>query len=348
MKMLSLAITLFCCGVVAAADEVSQVTSTPIVPASVAQLRSSKELSRGANRILRGPRSGEMTLLHLYDPIEVVDAVNLRTLRTIAANSHPNDVAVSSDGRYLMWTEGGGSYTLHETDGKSLQLALGANECRAAFSPDNTLMAVGQVVWFPGQEGVGESQVKLFDLSGKLVRTLEKSGAGFLTPVFSPDGKILAVGNLNHETQLFEVSTGRRLYTLNRRGTREIAFSPDGKTLGAGYVDGTLALWDVTTGQLRYSKYSGCEQVFSVDWSPKGDLVASAGTDWKSGKIALWDPKKLTKLKEVESQKIVWQVRFTSDGTGLVSSSAADNTAGSDEKIQRWAISGDGDGLEKK
>lgn len=113
--------------------------------------------------------------------------------------------------------------------------------------------------------------------------------------------------NLNYETKLFDVATGKRLHTLNRRGTREIAFSRDGKTLAAGYVDGMVALWDVASGELR-ARASACEEVFSLDWNPQGDLLVTGGTDWKSGKITLWDPKKLRRLNDLDVQRILYLV----------------------------------------
>jgi WD40 repeat protein len=335
---------LICSSVFAASEVTPQDNSAEISATNAKQLRPLKEMPQAANRILCGPHKGEMTVLDLYNSIKVVDDHDLRTLRTYSANHHPNDVTVSRDGKLLMWTEGGGGeYTLHQAEGeKPFKLALGPQECRAAISPDNKLLAIGQTIWFPNEEGAGESWIKLFDRSGNLLRSLEKFGAGYLSPVFSPDGKTLAVGNLNHETQLFEVATGKHLHTLSKRGTREIAFSPDGKTLAAGYVDGTVAVWDVANGKLQNSRASGCKQVFSLDWSPKGDLLVTGGTDWKTGKLTLWDPSNMTKLKERDVQKIFWQVRFTTDGTGLLSSSASDNTPGSDERITRWAVASEG------
>jgi hypothetical protein len=102
------------------------------------------------------------------------------------------------------------------------------------------------------------------------------------------------------------------------------------------------------TGASLYLMPSGCGQVYSVDWSPKGDVLASAGTDGVIGRtpgtkgmIDLWEPGTMKKLKELEVQKHAYQVRFTADGTRLISSSAAGNTAGSEKKITLWAVPGE-------
>src|SRR5690606_27107747 len=111
-----------------------------------------------------------------------------------------------------------------------------------------------------------------------------------LWPVFSPDGKTLAVGNRNHETRLFETATGKLLFILPKKMSQQLAFSPDGKTLAVGYVNGGVALWSVATGNLLRESGAAVEEVYTVAWSPKGDVLATAGL---SGKIVLWEPTKL-------------------------------------------------------
>jgi WD40 repeat protein len=176
--------------------------------------------------------------------------------------------------------------------------------------------------------------MRLYDLKGKLVRTLERNGPGGLRPVFSPDGKILAVSNRNYETQLFDVATGKLLHNLGKRMTQEVAFGPDGKTLACGYVDGTVAVWDVATGKQRHSAASGCKELYSVDWSPKGDVLATSG---REGKVTLWGAK-LTKLHELDAAFWVIQVRFTAGGSRLLTASAADWGGVKERKMKGWAL----------
>src|SRR3712207_7114215 len=47
----------------------------------------------------------------------------------------------------------------------------------------------------------------------------------------SPDGAKLAVSNRNHETQVFEVATGKLLHKFDKRMTQDVAFRPDGKVI---------------------------------------------------------------------------------------------------------------------
>ena len=174
-----------------------------------------------------------------------------------------------------------------------------------AFSPDGRLLATG---------GAG-TQAKVWEAAtGKLVRSLDAGGEGGLTCVFSPDGKVLAVGNRNDTTRLYEVGTWKLLHTLHKAQTQGLKFSPDNKLLAVGYVDGEVGLWDVQTGKRVRSAPARVKEVYEVDWTPKGDVLVTAG---REGVIALWDPKELTVLRELESPEWVILARFSPDGTRL-------------------------------
>ena len=334
-----LAVAFFGCATFAVAKPAPEETkATPISAANASQVRPVREVPKVANRILRGPGRGELLLFDRKGPAEVVDDVALRLIRPLLKDQAPSDVAIGACGKLLAWTGRGKSgYTVHGADGKAFDVEIGEHPGRAAFSPNGKLLAIGFTFWDPTAHGVGYSEMRLFDVKGTPVRTLERTGPGALQPVFSPDHKTLAVGNRNDVTQLFDVGTGKLLHSLGKRMTQEVAFSPDGRTLAAGYVDGTVALWDVATGKQLHSAPSGCKEVYSLDWSPKGDVLASSGRD---GNIVLWDPGTLMKLKELDAPFWVIQVRFSADGSRLLTASAGDHGARTDRKITVWAVPG--------
>jgi ribosome assembly protein 4 len=43
--------------------------------------------------------------------------------------------------------------------------------------------------------------------------------------------------------------------------------------------DSTLKVWDLKTNKLKMELPGHSDEVFSVDWSPGGDKVASGGKD---------------------------------------------------------------------
>ena len=64
--------------------------------------------------------------------------------------------------------------------------------------------------------------------------------------VFSPDNTVLVNGDGNGRIQLWDMTTGNELVTLNghMEGVETLKFSPDGKTLVSAGQDGTILLWN--------------------------------------------------------------------------------------------------------
>src|SRR5207244_2725339 len=99
------------------------------------------------------------------------------------------------------------------------------------------------------------------------------------TPVFSPDGTMLAVGNRNAETHIFDVATEQVLHVLPAVQTQGLQFSPDGRTLAVAYVDGSLRLWNTAEGRLLHELKTTAKELYRVEWSPDGRILASAGLE---------------------------------------------------------------------
>lgn len=134
----------------------------------------------------------------------------------------------------------------------------GSGNIRAvAFSPDGHILAVAE-----------DGAIRLWDVSsGSLLRTLNGDPQSVQSVAFSPDGHILASGGFDDLVKVWDVASGRQLYSFSNHAIADkVSFSPDGRTLAsttdmyafAFAPDGRTAvvssprpvrLWDVTTGR---------------------------------------------------------------------------------------------------
>lgn len=152
-----------------------------------------------------------------------------------------------------------------------------------------------------------------------------------LSIALSPDGKLLATGDIDGQIRLWEVADGKNLLTFkgHKGWVWTVAFSPDGQILASGGHDTLVKLWDVQTGDClkTLDKHTGC--VWSVSFSPAGQTLASGSDDTS---IRLWDVSLGTCLKILHGHSSwVCSVRFNHDGSILAS--------GSDDcNIRLWDI----------
>lgn len=110
-----------------------------------------------------------------------------------------------------------------------------------------------------------------------------------LSVAFSPDGKLLATGDVNHEIHVWQVTDGKQVLTckVDAGWLWCVAFSPNGSLL-ASSANCTVNLWDVQTGECIKSFPGYTDRVFSVAFSPDGRMLASGSEDRL---VRVWDIK---------------------------------------------------------
>jgi len=105
---------------------------------------------------------------------------------------------------------------------------------------------------------------------------------------WSPDGKRIASGSDDHTAQVWDATTGDRLFTYRDHsdGVNTVAWSPIGRYIASGSQDRTLQVWNADTGK-NIATYPGHSKgVYAVVWSPDGKRLASGDA---SGKVRVCD-----------------------------------------------------------
>lgn len=153
---------------------------------------------------------------------------------------------------------------------------------------------------------------------------------------FSADGSLMATAAGDNTAILWDSLKQKKIHVLEDEcAVYGAVLSPDGKTMATGNADGFVTLWDTVTGkQIKKVKHHA-DSVFTLTFSPKGDLLASGGGSSAGGDavcrlLSLPDLKVVKELAGHERQ--IYGLAFSPDGKSLASGS-------SDKTIRLWDLS---------
>lgn len=150
---------------------------------------------------------------------------------------------------------------------------------------------------------------------------IPEMGWGIKSLAFSPNGRFVAAGKSDDYVELYDVETGRKIFTEGRLrelgNISSIRFSPDGQFLLAGGFKGLIKIWDVADNGLLtpMSDFSlHTREVSTLAISPDGQKVLSGG----SGKqIRCWN------LKTQQAEFVVDGFKYGKFGIHFVDANSA-------------------------
>jgi WD40 repeat protein len=161
---------------------------------------------------------------------------------------------------------------------------------------------------------------------------------GILALAFSPNKHFLALGDMNGEIHLYQVSDWIQLNCFREHTdwVSSITFSPDGSILASGSEDQTIKLWNITTGQCLDTLQGHEKGIWSLAFSSDGQMIVS-GSDDKT--IKTWDVKTGQCLKTLTGHHNMVRAVVLSTNDKVLASCSVDKT------LKLWKVR-DGQNLE--
>jgi WD40 repeat protein len=245
------------------------------------------------------------------------DAATGQPLHRLSVPEASTAVAFSPDGKTLFAAGLDALSFIDVATGKELRRLDEVRNNKwssAAFSPDGTLVAVGD-------RTRGGARVVLWDVvTCKEVRRLEwkvdetdDNYGGTPLVAFSPGGKLLASGSDDKMVHLWDVATGKELDRLkgHQKKVWSVAFGPDGKVLASAGEDGSVRLWELPSGKPLKRLRIDEDSMPKLAFSPGGKQLASGSP----AGLCLWD---LETGKELYKwPTFAGQMAFSPDGKVL-------------------------------
>jgi WD40 repeat protein len=244
------------------------------------------------------------------------------------------DVAYSPDGTRLV--TGGDDHVVRLWDAstgrrlRSLRLGPRDDINDIHFSPDGTRILFS---------GDGTPFVTDASLSKVLLRLRVRTNFNFFPGnAWSPDGRLIALGDADGRATLWDAHTGKLLRTFvhsidNTSGgsvVYRVAFSPDGKRLATADWNDTVKVWDVGSGRLLQTMWGHTQQVNAVEFSPDGRRLLTAASD---GTAKIWSlPSGHLVTTLLGHAGAIWDAEFSPSGK-LVA------TTGDDTTVRLWNAS---------
>jgi len=221
----------------------------------------------------------------------------------------PN-AAFSADGAYVAFCTNSDEqvilWNLNQNESTPLTLEGGVNSL--AFSPDKNSKNI--------ITASRDKKVRLFDLTGKLIREFTGHSDHVNSAAFSPDGKFIISAGWDKTVRLWDLDGNLigKPFSDNKDGVNTAAFSPDGHQVVTAGVDGSIRLWNFREDKSRtLGEHKG--GVTSAVFSPDGQYILTGSED-KTVRLLTLNNFLVIEFKDIKD--IVHSVSFSPDGKNIL------------------------------
>ncbi len=200
-------------------------------------------------------------------------------------------LAFSPDGKTLASVGENRMLKLWDTETGKLRFEVEAGSDRIqclAFSPDGRFLAIGGGPFDEKPQSYGEVRLWSVGEEPAEIGRFDGHANSVLSVKFSPDGKTLLTGSVDHTLRVWDVTTRRARLVIegSQAWIEGLAVSPDGRSfVSPGRAQGELILRDLTTGEERALLVGHSNQVRGITYSPDGKTLATVSTDMT---LRLW------------------------------------------------------------
>ena len=233
-------------------------------------------------------------------------------------------VAFSPDGKFIATSGTDFKTFLWDTaevmKTSSFDFGVGYTGGWSPISADRTKVAV---TYYNGSKNVHEQIIWDVSAKKKIVNFSNETNETIESGALSPDGAILATGNLNGEIALWNSTSGAEIKRFKAHDERVfcLAFSPDGKRLVSGSYDETVKIWNTEDASLIRELFRFESAVITLGISPDGWTVFAASLDATAKLFNLETGETITDFGK--QPKPIASVAFAPDGKTFATDSAS-------------------------